>query len=264
MKRIIGRGWLYKRPDSKYWWVGYKLEGEDKPVQESTKCERKRDAEEVLKQIELRYRAPELAGVIAPTTDRLTFAELFQMKLDDAKLNNRQTRALKTRRHHLERFFADYHADDINDIAIMKYRSERKSVGAQVSTINRELQALRSAFNVAIRLKRLRADMKPNFPMFDESHLVRQVTISPDEYARIAVHLPEYLKLPVRFYHASGWRRDEIAKLHKDEIVETLDGIAIRLPAERSKNRTSRLLPLAGELAEVVKLALAKSRDDTP
>ncbi|MFI5398418.1 MAG: tyrosine-type recombinase/integrase [Candidatus Binatia bacterium] len=67
---------------------------------------------------------------------------------------------------------------------------------------------------------------------------------------------------PVAFLYFSGWRIGEIRGLEWRDV--DLAGRVIRLRPELSKNRTGRVLPLSGELHEVIERAAAQRRLDCP
>ena len=62
---------------------------------------------------------------------------------------------------------------------------------------------------------------------------------------------PDYLKDPVAFLYLSGWRSGEMKSLEWRDVGAE----AIRLRAEKSKNKKPRVLPLRGELVEIVQRA---------
>jgi integrase len=63
--------------------------------------------------------------------------------------------------------------------------------------------------------------------------------------------LPDYLKDPVSFLYLSGWRSGEMKSLEWRDVGQG----AIRLRAANSKNKKPRVLPLRGELAEMIERA---------
>ncbi len=76
-----------------------------------------------------------------------------------------------------------------------------------------------------------------------------RVFFSPEEFARVESHLPEYLRDFCRFGFVTSWRKGEIASLQWEDV----DGNQIRLRAANAKNGTGRSVIMTGELAEMIK-----------
>jgi len=78
------------------------------------------------------------------------------------------------------------------------------------ATINRELAALRKAFRLAVRQKRIAT--APAISMLQEDN-VRQGFVEPKEFEAIVNNLPEYLPDLSRFACLTGWRKGELQTL---------------------------------------------------
>ena len=74
--------------------------------------------------------------------------------------------------------------------------------------------------------------------------------------------LSEYLRDPIAFLYLSGWRLGEMKALEWRDV--DLAGKVVHLRPEISKNKDGRLLPLSGELLEIMDRAHAKRRPDCP
>jgi integrase len=72
-----------------------------------------------------------------------------------------------------------------------------------------------------------------------------------DEYLKVRAQLPASYQDVLDFAYYSGWRRNEILGLTWDEV--DLKGGVIRLPPQRSKTRTGRVLPISPPLQQVLK-----------
>ena len=75
-------------------------------------------------------------------------------------------------------------------------------------------------------------------------------------------NLPEHLRPLVEFLYLSGWRKGEAAKLEWRDV--DLNGKAVRLRIENSKNKEARILPLTGRLLEIVEQRRSARRLDCP
>jgi integrase len=75
-------------------------------------------------------------------------------------------------------------------------------------------------------------------------------------------HLPQYLKDPITFLYLSGWRVGEMKALEWRDV--DFAGRVVRLRQSVSKNKDGRLLPLSGDLFEIIERANANRRLDCP
>jgi integrase len=82
----------------------------------------------------------------------------------------------------------------------------------------------------------------------EEPGHARQGFFSEQELAAVVSHLPADLRDFVRFAAATGMRKGEVASLAWSDI----DGDTITLRGEHSKNGEARIVPLVGELAEII------------
>jgi len=88
----------------------------------------------------------------------------------------------------------------------------------------------------------------------------RQGFLDHDRFIGLHDALTDYLRDPVALLYLSGWRLGEMQSLQWRDV--DLAAKVVRLRAEHSKNRTSRLLPLTGKLLAVIERARAKRRLD--
>jgi integrase len=75
-----------------------------------------------------------------------------------------------------------------------------------------------------------------------------------------SARMPEHLKDPITFLYLSGWRVSEMRALEWRDV--DLAGRVVRLRPEISKNKKGRLLPLQGDLLEILQRAFANRRLD--
>jgi integrase len=154
--------------------------------------------------------------------------------------------------------FRFFYGKQINDKVIEEYRQKRQSektkrgTPTSDSTVNRELQYLRAAFN--------QAKVSPNpFNRFRAKREAPRVRyLSQDEIAALLNSASEsknhHLLTIIELALLTGMRKMEILRLHRDEIDFML-GIII-IGAEREKNRKNKMIPLPGNLiADLLDLA---------
>jgi integrase len=135
------------------------------------------------------------------------------------------------------------------------YIAKRQGEGAANGSINRELSALKRAFSLAIQAGKL--FHRPYIPMLEENN-ARQGFLEHADFLRLRKELPDYLKDRISFLYLSGWRVGEMRSLEWRDVGPD----AIRLRAENSKNKRQRVLPLRGELAEIIERAREARRPD--
>lgn len=97
---------------------------------------------------------------------------------------------------------------------------------------------------------------------FDESGCVRAGFFGAEALSKALAALPPDYRDVVEFAAFSGWRREEIQGLLWTEVDEP--GGIIRLSAERSKNRTGRVLPIVGPLVELMQRRADRRTPDLP
>jgi integrase len=144
---------------------------------------------------------------------------------------------------------------------ILAYVEARRKEGAKDGTIKLELAALSRMFTLAITSKppKLPPDARPTFPKIILDN-ARQGFVSHSDFLALQGKLPDHLKDPAGFLYYSGWRVREMRKIQWKHLDPS--GNSLRLPPELSKNKKGRLLPLAGELAAIIKRAKVRRRLD--
>lgn len=177
-------GCIYKR--GRIYWIEYWRGGQR--FWESTRSGRKGDARDLL-----RVREGHLAEGKPLTRSAL------RLRFEDLKadlLNDYRSRGLRTicRREehfaHLAEAFAGWRAEEISTDAIRTYTARRQQDGAANATINRELAALKRAFNLAIAAGKLWH--RPHIPMLREDN-ARQGFFEPEQFEAVRAALPDRL-----------------------------------------------------------------------
>ena len=247
MGRIYKRGSIY--------WIAYNHRGREH--RESSQSENESVARKLLKK-----RIGEVATgqFIGPNEERLSFEHIADALVTDYEINKlRSVRSVKLSLKHLRRTFALGRAVDITTDRIKKYIASRQREGAANASINRDLSALKRMFKLAVESGKLR--FARHIPMLEENN-ARQGFVDHGVFLALREHLPPYLKEPIRFLYVSGWRLGEMKALEWRDV--DLAGRVVRLRPEISKNKDGRVLPLSGELLEIVERAKAQRRLDCP
>ena len=109
-------------------------------------------------------------------------------------------------------------------------------------------------FSLTVQASRL--STRPHIPLLEE-HNARQGSVDHESFLALQDALPDYLKDPVAFLYYAGWRVSGMRGLEWRDV--DLAGRVVRLRPELSKNKDGRVLPLSGELLNVIERA-AKAR----
>lgn len=245
MGRIFKRGSVY--------WIAYSYR--NKEYRESSQAENEAQARKLLKR-----RIGEVASgqFLGPNEERVTFEDMANALVTDYEINKlRSIRSLKLSVRHLQVRFALERAIDITTEKIKKYIADRQHEDAANGSINRELAALKRMFKLAVESGRLR--YAPHIPLLEENN-ARQGFVDHGVFLALREHLPAYLKDPITFLYLSGWRLGEMRALEWRDV--DLAGKVVRLRPAISKNKDGRLLPLSGELLEIIERAQAVRRLD--
>jgi integrase len=100
----------------------------------------------------------------------------------------------------------------------------------------------------------------PLIEKFSEKDNVRQGFFMYEDFVRLVSFLPEDLQDFVRFGYYTGWRHGQIAQLQWSEVEPEV----IRLGPEKVKNKSGLILPLVGELMEIMARRRAVQRPEVP
>ena len=249
-----GMGSVYRR--GRFWWIGYWRNGE--AFYESSKSERKGDAINLLKQRQGEVATCKFIGLAA---DRVTVAELLEFVAQDYVDNDRRSiDDLRMRiRTQVAPYFGSLHVTSLSTGHALKYIQKRKAEGVSNGTINWELAILRRALNLGAKHDPPIVARVIHIPRLKENN-VRKGFIDHEQYRRLQAELPEHLKLLVALAFYTGSRKGELLRIRVDQI--DLKRKQIRLNAGETKNDEGRVLPIYGELAQLLSAALAKRRKE--
>jgi len=112
-------------------------------------------------------------------------------------------------------------------------------------------------FSLAVEDGRL--SHSPYIPRLEEDN-ARQGFVDHGAFVSLRANLSEYLRDPITFLYLSGWRLGEMKTLEWRDV--DLAGKVVHLRPEISKNKDGRLLPLSGELLEIMDRAHERRRAD--
>jgi integrase len=140
---------------------------------------------------------------------------------------------------------------------VSAYVRERQQENAANGSINRELAALKRAFTLATRAGKINS--APYIRLLEENNS-RRGFLDHGGFLALRDGLPTYIKDPVTFLYLSGWRVSEMRTLEWRDV--DFLGREVRLRLEVSKNKNGRVLPVRGELLEIMERAKEARRPD--
>lgn len=259
-----GQGRIFKRKErradgslmeSPIWWISYCKRGHE--FRESAQTTDENKARKFLSQ---RLKERERPTFVGPKEERLTMDDLEIKILGDYRRQNRRSASTVT--HCLKRvkdFFAFDRLVDITTKRVEQYQEMRQSEKAARATINREVAYLRHGFKLLFEGGQI--SQVPVIKLLEDEN-VRQGFISKADFDNLVENLDPQARDIAIFLYNSGWRSKEAMTLEwRDVDVES--GM-IRLRRENSKNKRARMLPLSGELRNVIERRVNGKRLDCP
>ena len=252
-----GAGRIFHRLNSKFLWLQYNVSGQTH--RESARTSKVSEARELLNK-----RLTEAAdrGSVVSAGRTTTLADLVKTIKENYAIKKRvSARTLEYRlRHVIEYFGAHTKARDIRSGMIPSYIAHRQKQGAAPGTVNRELAALKRAYNLALKYEKVAS--VPKFEMLPEAP-PREGFFEPADFHAVRDHLPDYLRDVLWFLYLSGWRTEDVRGLTWGAVDKDLRNIRLPRQIITNKNKPS-LLPVTGELAGIMARAKAARRLDCP
>lgn len=136
-------GMIYKRGE--VFWIKYYSAG--KPIRESTRATKLREAERFLKDREGRVA---MGAPMLPRVERVRVEELLtDLKAQHETTGQRTLREAETRLTPLKQFFTGRRAAAIGGAVLTAFIQHRQAAGLANGTINRELSVLGTAYKLA-------------------------------------------------------------------------------------------------------------------
>ena len=256
-------GSLYLRGD--VWWASYYRGG--RQIRESTEC---RHGQEKLAKDFLKRREGDVASgrPVSPKASKVKVEEILDDLLTDYKANDRSSldgvERIVTR---LKAAFGHRRAHELKTDDIQRYVVDRQIApesdeegdeaekGAANATINRELAALKRAFNLAVQGEKILR--KPYIPMLAENN-VRNGFLSEIDFLALHEALPAPLNHMLAFAYRFGWRKGELLALTWDRV--DLPAGTVRLDPGTTKNREGRVVVLTDDLKALLRRLWMETR----
>jgi integrase len=201
---------------------------------------------------ELRFREGQIAEGKhpAPHAERVTFNEIAELVINDYVNNNyRSIYDLKNRVENLKAHFDKIPAIYIDSDRIDKYIVARRKDGVTNSTVNRELAVLRRMYRLAMRRTPPKVMSCPHIPHLEEAP-PRSGFLEYEDYQKLLVELPEYLKLALTIAYHTGQRSGEVFSLTWSTVNMTEGSITLK--PINTKTKEPRIVFLSGEFYQAI------------
>jgi integrase len=240
-------GYIYKRGAT--YWIRYSVGG--RRYRESSGSTKIEKAEKLLARREAEL---SVGHLVTPAAKRFAFRDLAELLRNDYRVQGRRTLTvqvvngketfggtLAASLAHLTAFFGASPALGITSDRVTAYERQRLEAGAARATINKELAALRRAFNLAVKAKRLPLSAKPAISTPKPAN-ARHGFFEPEDFAAVLAELPAPLRPLFQVAYWTGWRvADELVPLRWPQV--DFDAGELRLDPNTAKTPDGRTFP---------------------
>lgn len=240
-----------KKCESANWSVQYWANG--RRIRESTETADYNEAKTFLR----RKEGLAASGKIPRRANRrITFGELAEDLKTEYEANHRRTiRDLKIRLNkHILPEFGKARASSITGAEINAYIVKRQGEGAENGTINRELAAIRRAFNLGVEHEKIA--LKPHISTLKENN-VRKGFLEREQLDELIRYLRPHNQPVALFGFITGWRKAEILGLTWPRV--DFEAGTVRLEPGETKNDEARTFPMTRELRDLLEAQRSKA-----
>lgn len=259
-RRERGTGSIFRR--GRIWWVSYydasgqkRRESSDSPVEEVAK-----------RMLRRRLGEKELGTLPTPRVNRLTYEKLRDALYQHFATNRKKLLRVGTGEEKkgqpyvvavspLDEFFKNYRALGITTERVSEFTKKRQEEGVSDGYINLSLSMLRRMFSLAVEDGRLQRSNVPFIRMLKATP-PRKGFLEYDDFQRLRLALPEYLRPILTFGYYTGMRYGEIIGLKWSNV--DLFAKEVTLDPGTTKNEEPRTIPLSGEVLEMLKIQAQK------
>lgn len=238
--KLRGDGRVFARGGN--WWIAFYVDGREQ--RESAKTTDRERAEKYLRGRlkEVHAHEIDISKPFVTRHDKLrSIADLMDALKIDFEIREKNSRQNLSNIARVRADFGICRAASLTAEQVDRYIEGRLREGAAKASVNRVTQLLRQAYKLAgLPAPRIRG--------LKEKGNERQGFFSESEIRRVIENLPAPLSDFTLFGWLTGMRKSEIASLAWEDV----DGDVIRLRAENAKNGEARMIPLEGELEELI------------
>jgi integrase len=250
---------IYKRKDSRYWWMGYTAKGEQQC--ESTKTSSKDLAKKIWKKREAEIALGRFQ--VGWPGERMTFAEICE----EFFCSHSSTLSSKSQENHqtfvknLRAYFGDRKLTEIDERNVVEYRNYRRRQPlkrdpkrtVKGATVNRELACLHCIFQFALKRKYIGENPSSGVKHFDERQerpSKRMLTVEAEH--RILEAAPPYLRVAIVLLVQTGGRTYSEGMSLKWDQVDLVHGV-LHLDGNVKTSDSAQPLPLSRLACDVFK-----------
>ena len=250
---------LYKRKDSRFWWMAYTVKGGQRC--ESTKTPSKDLAKKILRKREVEIVLGRFQ--VGWPGERMTFAQLSEefLQSHSSTLSPKSQENHQIFSKHLRDYFGDRKLTDIDERSVVEYRNYRRRQPlkwnpkrtVKGATVNRELACLHCIFQFALKRKYIGENPTSDVKHFNERQerpSKRMLTV--DEEHRILEAAAPYLRVAIVLLVQTGGRTySEGLSLRWDQ-VDLVHGV-IHPGSNVKTTDSAQPLPLSRLACDVLK-----------
>jgi integrase len=215
----------------------------------------KEEAKTYLAKLRIAAREGKLEELVKPKSKKAAdaFGEYARALLDSAEWKAKRSASrneLSLR--HLNRAFKDTRLSEVSPGLVRRYITNRGEDGVSPATINRELSLLKSILYAAeydgliasnpIRGRRVKKLEENN----SREKLILNLNLKDEDMRRLVDCAAPYLKPILTLAIITGMRKSEILKMKWKDVDLRLG--TIRVPAENSKTKRERFIPIDANL----------------
>jgi integrase len=254
--RPRGSGSIYQN-GSAVWWVKFYVRGIAR--RESSHSTDRKVAEKLLKR--------RLAEVETKTYIPRTNVKIDELIADLlAEYRQQRRKSIKTAewrwKKHLEPFFRNLSADDLNTDLVQRYCAKREEEKAAGASINRELAVLKRAFHLAMKRTPPKVRSCPVISMYKESD-PRTGFLEDAQYTSLAMECSKvglWLRALLTTAYSFAFRKGELLSMRVKQI--DLATGTIRLEAGTTKNGEGRAVKMTREVATLLTACVIGKKPD--
>jgi integrase len=197
--------------------------------------------------------------------ERVRMSQLFDLLLEFyGKHERRSTYDVECKiKSRLRPWWGKIKAQAVGSALVDRYVRWRRSAKPkpQNASINRDLAYIRRALKLGAQQDPPLVLRVPHFEMLPESD-PREGTLPHEKYKAVRDALPGYARIALVIAYHTGARKGEIRSVRKDQI--DLKAGRINLPGRTTKNGKPRYLPIYGDLAVELDMAITAGAKDCP
>jgi integrase len=280
----IPTGSIYKRryrdregriQETSTWFIKYYIPGNPKPIRLATETESWDEAAATLRD--------KMAGIAtlraySDRPERVRMNQLFDLEIEVGRLkgNASQGDLELVINNRLRPRFGAMLACRVGNKEIRQYISERlaetkrshhkekQSTEKRFSkaTINKELACLRRAFKLGASETPPLVLHIPRIEMLDTSDNVREGILSHENYRKVRDSLSSHGRVALVIAYHTGARAGEIRQIERHRI--DFKAGRINLPGFTTKTGKTRYLPMYGDMAVEIEMAISKGDSNCP